>query len=141
MGIKRNAADKWLSDCVRESVGWTCERCKKYFPEGRGRAGLHLSHFYGRGGKSVRYFPDNCDSLCYGCHKFMERSRDEYKRFKLKKLGDVRYEELVLRANSPRKYSKADIKEMSAHYRSQYRYMQRRRAEGERGYLPLVRYD
>ena len=25
MGIKRDATDKWFSDCVRERANWTCE--------------------------------------------------------------------------------------------------------------------
>lgn len=141
MGIKRTAADKWFSDCIRESVDWRCERCNTYFPEGRGRAGLHCSHFYGRGGKSVRFCPDNGDSLCYGCHKYFERARDEYTAFKRKKLGDVRYDELVERANKPRHTPKSELKEISAHYRAQFRYMKRKRKEGERGNLPIVRYD
>ena len=139
--MKRTLLDKLVSDCVRASVGFVCERCEKYFPEGNARKGLHNSHFYGRGGKSVRYFPDNCDSLCYGCHKFMERSRDEYTAFKKKKLGETRYEALVLRANKPRKYIKSDLKDMRAHYRAQLKYIERQRMAGEQGCLPIVSWD
>jgi hypothetical protein len=71
----------------------------------------------------------------------MERSRDEYTAFKRKKLGDTRYDELVERANTPRKTPKSELKEISAHYRSQFRYMRGRRLKGEIGYLPIVRYD
>jgi len=71
----------------------------------------------------------------------MERSRDEYTAFKKRKLGDTRYDELVLRANKPRKYTKADKKEMLAHFRSQHKYMLRLRKDGAQGYLPVVSYD
>lgn len=141
MSIKRTPLDIAVSMCVRESVNWTCERCHKYFPPGRGRAGIHNSHFYGRGGQSVRYFLDNCDCLCYGCHKYMERSRDEYTAFKRKKLGDTRFDALVLRANKPRKYTKADKAEMTKHYRSELSKMEFLRANGERGYIEAISYD
>lgn len=139
--IKRTPLDAAVSNCVRESANWTCERCKNYFPEGSGRAGLHNSHFYGRGGQSVRYFPDNCDCLCYGCHKYMERSRDEYASFKLQKLGETCFDQLVLRANKPRKYTKSDKKEMLIHYRSELASMQAKRLLGWQGYLRIVSYD
>ena len=141
MAIKRTAADKWFSDCIREAVDWRCERCHKYFPEGIARKGLDCSHYYGRSKKSTRWCPDNCDALCMGCHRHLAGSRDEYERFKRDKLGEDAYNELVARANSIRHTSIFELKEISAHYRAQFRYMQRRRAEGERGNLPIVRYD
>lgn len=141
MAIKRTALDKVVSDLVRARVDWICERCEKYFPEGSGRAGLHCSHFYGRGSKSVRYFFSNLSSFCYGCHKYMERSRDEYTAFKKKELGETAFDELVRRANAPRKYTKADIKDMTKHYKAQLKYIERRRANGEQGYLPVVDWE
>ena len=139
--MKRDMTDKLISDCVRESVNWTCERCDKYFPEGSARKGLHNSHYFGRGGKSTRWFFDNCDSLCYGCHKFMERSRSEYDAFKRKKLGDTRFDALVLRANKPRKYIKADIKEMRDFLRQQLKDMMKLRMDGAQGFIILRNYD
>ncbi len=139
--MKRDMTDKLVSDCVRESVNWTCERCDKYFPEGNARKGLHNSHYYGRGGKSTRWFFDNCDSLCYGCHKFMERARAEYDAFKRKKLGDIRFDELTLRANKPRKYIKHEINEMRKHLREELARMKVLRMDGEHDDIPLVSYD
>ena len=66
---------------------------------------------------------------------------DEHAAWVRSQLGDDTFAEIVLRANSVRKYSPQDRAEMNEHYKSQLKYMERRRAEGERGYLPLVRYD
>lgn len=66
---------------------------------------------------------------------------DEHAAWVRTQLGDVRFDDLVIRANGHRKYTPHDRWEMNAHYKAQYEYMKRRRMEGEVGYLPLVRWD
>ena len=71
----------------------------------------------------------------------MERSRSEYDAFKRKKLGDTRFDDLVLRANKPRKYIQADIKEMRDFLRQQLKDMVKLRMDGEQGFIMLLNYD
>jgi hypothetical protein len=140
MALKRTKLDKVISDCIRERTGWTCERCEKYYPEGH-RGGLECSHYYGRRGLSTRWFPDNLNAFCTGCHFHLGGARDEYTSFKFKELGESGFDDLVLRGNSVRKYSKADREEIYQHFKSELRHMQRQRMEGRQGYLPLLWWD
>ena len=140
MAIKISKHDKVFSQCIRERANWSCERCGKYYPEGS-RMGLHNSHYYGRRKAATRFDPDNCNALCYGCHSYFGTARDEYTAFKRKELGDTRFDELTLRGNSTMKRIKSDMDELYAHYKAQLAYMQRLRAEGNVGYLPLVSWD
>lgn len=58
--------------------------------------------------ESVRFEPDNCDTLCFGCHKWWEvEDREAYKAFKLKQLGQKRFDSLILQAASYRKKDRA----------------------------------
>ena len=49
MAIKRDAADKWFSDVVRQKAGFVCQNCKK------SDARMECAHIYGRAAKSVRW--------------------------------------------------------------------------------------
>ena len=140
MAIKRDPLDAVVSDLVRERADWCCEVCGKQFPERKGQ-GLHCSHYWGRAGKSTRWFGDNLFSQCFGCHRKLGSKPHQFKAWVYTQLGDTRYDELTLRANAPRKYTKADRKEMKEHYTAQLKYMQRRRAEGAIGYLDFVNWD
>jgi hypothetical protein len=71
----------------------------------------------------------------------MHDSPDEHAAWVRSQLGDDNFDELVLRANTPRKYSPQDRREMFDHYKAQLKYMERQRNEGKRGYLPLVSWD
>ena len=138
--MKRDKHDKCMSFLVRERAEWRCERCNKYFPEGH-RGGLKCSHYYGRARKSTRWFPDNLTSLCTGCHFYFGGARDEYTSFLRKELGEVLFDDLVLRGNKPRKYTKSDMAEMYTHYKAQLAYMEKRRMKGERGWIDFVQWD
>lgn len=68
--IKRLAADKWLSHCVRARAKYRCERCDKdYFDTNK--QGLQCSHLIGRGHYATRFDPQCCLSLCSRCHSEM----------------------------------------------------------------------
>jgi len=103
--LKRDKYDKATSDLIRAIANWSCERCGSYFPEGH-RQGLHCSHYYGRSRSSTRYDLENTDSLCYGCHQlFGSDDREAYRVFKIKKLGQKRFDLLMLRANKVKKWT------------------------------------
>ncbi len=125
---------------MRERADWQCERCHKQFPDRKG-AGLHCSHFWGRRSKAVRWHGDNCFALCFACHKYVGENPHEHARWVKNQLGQTRYDELTLRANQPKKYTKAEQKEMVAHFRAQLEYLQRRRRDGETGYIDFVDWD
>lgn len=61
---------------------------------------LTNSHFYGRTMDTVRFDEDNCDALCRGCHPYWEKEdRVGYQAFKVKQLGQARFDRLVFRAS------------------------------------------
>lgn len=93
--IKLDPADTAFSAYVRTKASWQCVRCGRH-ATGRG---LHCAHFYGRGKESVRFDEENCDSLCAICHKYFSEHYTEHKEWKLKQLGQKKYDLLMLRAN------------------------------------------
>ena len=81
---------RWVRDSGR------CQRCLTKYEEGS--SGLHCSHFHGRSKKSVRFDPDNCMALCFGCHQHFTAFPIEHMEFMLKRLGKKRFDELSVRA-------------------------------------------
>ena len=141
MALKRDKLDAVISDLVRERADWTCECCGLEFPDRKGR-GLQASHYFGRANKSVRWHGDNVFAHCTACHFRLGSSPHEFSTWARGTLGETRYDDLVLRAKAPKKYTKADKEEMVAHYRAQLKAIRRRRAEkGEIGYIDFVNWD
>src|SRR5687767_5516328 len=93
---KRDPADDAFSKYVRTKAGWQCVRCGRK-PESK--QGLHLAHFHSRRKESVRFNELNADSLCALCHKFFTEHYTEHKAWKLKQLGQRKYDLLELEAN------------------------------------------
>jgi hypothetical protein len=56
-------------------------------------------------------------------------------------LGETRYDWLMRRHNQVVKYTRAELEDMYQHYKAQLVYMERRRKEGELGYLDFVSWD
>ena len=112
-GIKISALDKLFSTFIRQRDNWTCQRCnKKFIPPTKG---LHNSHYFGRTMKSVRYDEDNCDALCYGCHRYWEKEdREGYRNFKIKQLGQRKYDLLDFVAH---KTGTPDYKLLTIYYK------------------------
>lgn len=106
MSLKLDKADVVFSLFVRTRDDWTCQRChKKYTPPTNA---LHNSHYFGRGREGTRFEPDNCDALCHGCHQHWgSADKEGYRAFKIKQLGQKRFDTLTLQANT---YTKKDRK-------------------------------
>ena len=104
--MKRSKWDKVFSDAVRTRDKWTCQRCSKFYPEGR-RQGLHCSHFYGRAKYSTRFDFDNAEALCYGCHQYLGSHPEEHRKHKMIKIGKSTFQKLTLRSNN--RASKKDL--------------------------------
>ena len=96
--IKICPADKAFSRYIRTRDEWSCQRCGKSYVEGS--QGLHCSHYFGRGKESTRHDPENCDALCFGCHKVWgSDDREAYRDFKINQLSEEGFENLRIRAN------------------------------------------
>jgi hypothetical protein len=109
MKIKIDQADQLFSQYVRLRDKH-CMRC--HSPVEFNEKGLPVSHqashFFGRSSESVRFEPDNVDCLCWGCHQIWgSNDREAYRDFKLKQLGEKRFNSLKVQANN---YKKKDRK-------------------------------
>lgn len=85
-----------------------CVRCfSPVFFNAKGQPKSHQnSHYFGRTKQNTRFDPDNCDTLCHGCHRLWEKEdREDYREFKLNQLGQEGFDALVLRS---RLYHKKD---------------------------------
>ena len=106
MKVGIDAADKAFSNYVRTRDGWSCVRCGKHYEPPT--SALHNSHYFGRGRENTRFDPENCDSLCYGCHQHWgSADKEGYRQFKINQLGQAGFDLLTLRANQ---YAKKDRK-------------------------------
>jgi hypothetical protein len=101
--IKRDPADIEFSKYIRLKANWTCEACYKYLGEGGGEA----SHFHGRRKESVRFDPDNVACHCHSCHRHFTEQPEEHRAWKLKQLGQRRFDALNVRSEL---YCKKDRK-------------------------------
>lgn len=133
--IKILAADTWFSKCVREAAGWTCERCGGQYEEGT--SGLHCAHFHSRGKWGTRFDPDNCNSLCYGCHSYIDRNPHEKIEWFESRLGDGLSQILRDKANDTKHGLKKLKKEIAKHYREEFKRLKAERASGTTGKLTI----
>lgn len=107
--MKIDPADKVFSQYVRLR-DMRCMRCGS--PVQLNDQGLPVthqnSHYFGRTREGTRFEPDNCDTLCHGCHRYWEKEdREGYRQFKVNQLGQQRYDTLTIQAQS---YFKKDRK-------------------------------
>lgn len=96
--IKRRRDDILFSQYLRKKRNYTCERCLRMYPEGKG---LEVSHFYGRRMESVRFLEANVDCLCTSCHRYLGENPGEYYDWKCAKLGHKGMEHLTVQAYRP----------------------------------------
>ena len=120
--IKRNIADKHLSDSVRKSAEWKCQRCEKDYTEKP--QGLQCSHFISRGHWGSRYDPRQL-SLCAYCHNHVEGHPVDHINLWKSIYGGSNPDEAVqqmveLAACKGRaQYARQNVKAISAHYRGE----------------------
>ena len=140
MGIKRTPLDAVFSDLVRERADWTCQVCRKEFPDRKG-SGLHGSHYFGRRSVATRHHGDNVYAHCFGCHQKLGSRPHDFKLWVQSQLGETRYDALVLRANAVCKRPKGEEKKMREHFKAQLEYIRRRRRDGEVGIIEFAEWD
>ena len=123
MGIKRTEADRWFSDCIRHRDNWSCRKCHKYFPEGH-RQGLDCAHIiHGRRSAITRYCADNCMALCMSCHAWTDDDKFNATRWLEKELGEGLIQLVHEKHRNHLKNNKETRKQISKHYREEYRRM------------------
>lgn len=101
MKIKVDKADKVFSQYIRLRDGKCC-RCGSWVEKNdKGLPVSHqASHYFGRGREGTRFDPMNVDCLCWGCHQFWgSDNREDYRRFKIKQLGEKELKAMELRSN------------------------------------------
>ena|SRR3990167_550879 len=96
MKIKIRKADTLYSLWLRKERKYTCEKCGRKYKEGKG---LQVSHFFGRRCESVRFDTENTDILCFSCHQNFEEMPNDYREWKLNRMGDKAYKLLDFRAH------------------------------------------
>lgn len=106
MKIRLDPADNLFSQYIRLRDGH-CVRCGKWQGE-NGFKHLQCSHYFGRGRESTRFDPENCDALCFYCHRYWgSDNREAYREFKIRQLGEEGFEKLRIRSEM---YCKKDRK-------------------------------
>ena len=123
-GIKREACEKWFSDVVRRKANSTCEHCGI---QGR----MECAHIYGRANKAVRWSMDNAVSLCHYCHRTFTGNPVDFHLWLLDYLGQGHMDILIEKKNMILKTNKILRKEISDHYRGEFRKM-----EADQTYVP-----
>lgn len=99
---KRDRADVLFSNYIRERDNWHCvyrKMCTGNIDFRENKAGLHCSHLFGRAKRTVRFDVDNCDSACFKCHAYYEDHKPELEEWKKERIGEKRFNQLLLRAN------------------------------------------
>ena len=105
--IKIRSADSWFSKFIRTRDHWHCQRCGRSFV--KGDQYLQNMHFITRGNESTRFDPENCAAGCVGCHDWLGKNPHEHCAFFLKRLGQERYDALILRSHIPHKKDDAMV--------------------------------
>lgn len=92
MKIRRDPLDILFTQYLRLRDR-ICQRC------GSGGKYLQVSHFWGRRILNIRWDDDNCDLLCTGCHSYFGSNPKIYHDWKLKRLGQEKFDLLEIRAS------------------------------------------
>jgi len=128
--VKRDPADIAFSNFIRERDEFTCQRCRKFYPEGR-RQGLHCSHFFSRRHQATRFYSPNACAHCFSCHQYLGGNPVEFSEWINAYLGDEAFVELRQRKETICKRTKGEKKEIAQHWKAQLAYLQRCREEGK----------
>ena len=145
MGIKRDATDKWFSDCVRERANWTCEHSGLVDTEAqitKKSRTMECAHIYGRRSRNVRWYPLNAVCLSSASHRYFTERPMEFVSWVQKQLGDGAVEILKERVNDLSiKYSKKEKKEIATHYRTEFEKLRKEREKGKTNRIEFIGYD
>ena len=98
--IKRDKADIYFSQWIRLRDR-KCLRCGSQVKfNDKGLPVSHEnSHFQGRGKENTRFNPNNCCTLCTGCHMYFTAHPAEHTDWQVKRLGQEMVDQLVMASN------------------------------------------
>ena len=136
MAIKIKPADTWFSKCVRSANDWTCAKCGTKYEEGS--QGLHCSHIFSRRHRTIRWCKDNVQALCFSCHQWFGGSPADSGLWVANLLGESHIELLREKRDSRVKVSKPEEKDIAKHYREQLKLIEKKRLDGDSGYIEFV---
>lgn len=91
-----------------------CISCGKVKPYEQSDCG----HFFSRRHMATRFDEDNCNSECKGCNRFSADHLIGYQVNLIRKIGQDRYERLVWRHNSTKKWCDFELKELIKYYKA-----------------------
>ena len=117
MAIKRDAADKWFSDVVRQKAGYQCEHC------GKQDARMECAHIFGRAAKSVRWSMDNAVCLCHYCHRTFTANPVQFTQWLVNYVGAGHLELLREKWNILMPTNVKLRAEIAKHYREEHKKM------------------
>lgn len=113
--IKIDPNDKLFSIMIRERDK-KCVLCNDTMRK------AECSHFWGRGNKQTRFDAENAEYLCFTCHCRVEGNKQgEYRTYKLKKLGEEKYNALEIRARGTGKYGEYEKKKLQEIMKEDYK--------------------
>ena len=104
--LRENKMKTWSTDYAdkkfRELIlarDRVCQRCGKICSR------LEVSHFFPRNNSATRFDPANVEILGFSCHwgnaqGWEFKKQTDYRDFKIRQLGQERYDELVKRSNT-----------------------------------------
>lgn len=85
----------------------------------------HASHYMSSGGHAnIRFHEDNIWKSCYKCNVMLSGNQLEYRKRLIKKIGIERVDWLEENGSVIRKYTKEELKEISAIYKKKIKEMQ-----------------
>ena len=104
MKIRIRKSDVLFSQFIRTRDGY-CLRCgsEVEFNENGLPISHQASHFYGRACEATRFEPSNVDCMCFKCHQYFGANPNDYTEWKRKRMGEKRFNALMLRAKTMRK--------------------------------------
>lgn len=103
MKIAISRLDRLFSELIRRRAILEVAGCERCFSGKTSYKQLQCSHFWGRVRKGVRYDEDNAAGLCAGCHFYFTAHPNDHRDFFLERLGEAKYNALMLRANNVHK--------------------------------------
>lgn len=103
--MKLDKADQAFAKWIKYRDEWKCQRCDtQYTPPTRA---LHCSHYMGRRKENTRFMPENCDALCWGCHRYFTSHPAEHTDWQVGRKGQDEVDKIKLAASLYRKKDRA----------------------------------
>ena len=105
-------ADDQMSLYIRARDGH-CVQCGKI-------ENLTNGHLITRNKYATRWAEENCYCQCTGCNLRHEHQAEIFTDWWISKNGDEAYHALVLKSNTPHKFSTQEIREIGDYYKAKY---------------------